>query len=430
MNLTLKEKQMLNGKQGNLIREAMKFLVSLGEAFNAEKMIDISYANVLLASGFWGRGPLTNELVEEAVKEGVRVKIPTTFNNWGCGSLFSPDSIWETLEVSNSTREQILRENVIAKRLGIVPTCTCAPYLVCDTGWYPFGTHISTVESSAIVYFNSVLSARSNRDCISSFYSAITGKYPAFGFHLDENRYGSYHFDIQTEVENSLDYGLLGIYAGKISGVETPVFTGLGRPRSEALVELSAALASSGTVTMFHIVGVTPEALNLEIACGGKKPIKKIIVTKDTLVETHQHLSDREGKLDFVCLGCPHYSIYEMKKVSEILNGKSIQKDVTLWICTSPQTAMFAEMAGYADIIRKAGGTIMSGPNFCPLFGPGKPGPEYAFAHPNYSVGSFATDAAKQAYYAKANLRAEKVFLGSTEKCIDAAVEGEWRTNQ
>lgn len=429
MNLTLEEKKILAGEEGGLIREAMKFLVALGEAYNAERMIDISYANVIMASGFWGKGSLTSELIEEAVNEGVRVRVPTTFNNWGCGSLFTPDTIWETLEVPNSMKEQILRENDIAKRLGIVPTWTCAPYLVCDTGWYPKGSYISTVESSAIVYFNSVLGARSNRDCIAPFYAAITGKYPAYGFYLDENRYGVYHFDVQAKVEDSLDYALLGIYAGKISGMETPVFTGLRRPRSEALVELSSALASSGAVTMFHIVGVTPEAPDLETAFGGKKPVKRIVVTQDNLEETRQHISDAEGKVDFVCLGCPHYSIYEMKKVSELLNGKTIQKGVTLWVCTSPQTAMFAEMAGYADKIRKAGGTIMSGPNYCPLFGPGKPGPEYAFAHPNYSVGSFATDAAKQAYYAKPNLRAKKVFLGSREKCIEAAVTGEWRSN-
>lgn len=429
MILTEKEKQMLSGKEGNLTREAMKFLEALGEAFEAERMIDISYANILMASGFWGKGALTNELIEEAINEGVRVKIPTTFNNWGCGSLFTPDTIWDTLEVPDSAKKQILHENELAKNLGIIPTRTCAPYLVCDTGMYPKGSHISSVESSAIVYFNSVLGARTNRDCIASFFAAITGKYPAYGFHLDVNRYGVYHFDVQANVEDPLDYALLGIFAGKISGLETPVFTGLHRPRSESLVELSAALASSGAVTMFHIVGVTPEAPDLETAFGGKKPGKKIIVTREDLDEVHQHVSDPEGKVDFICLGCPHYSIHEIKEVSELLSGKVIHQNVTLWICTSPQIAMFSEMAGYSEIIRKAGGIIMSGPNFCPLFGPGKPGPEFAFAHPDYSVGSFATDAAKQAYYAKTNLRAEKVFLGSREECINASITGDWRRN-
>lgn len=429
MNLTSEEKRMLAGKDGDLIREAMKFLVALGEAYNAERMIDISYANVFIVSSFWGEGSLTRDLIEEAVNNGVRVRVPTTSTNWGCGSLFTPDNIWEILEVPSSLKDQVLREKDIARRLGIVPTWTCTPYLVCDTGWYPKGSYISTVESSAVVYFNSVLGARSNRDCLASFYAAITGKYPAYGFHLDENRYGVYHFDVQAKVETRLDFALLGLFAGKISGIETPVFTGLRSPRSEALVELSAAISSGGAISMFHIVGITPEAPDLETAFGRRKPVEKIIVTQADLEEVHQRVSDAEGKVDFVCLGCPHYSIYEIKEVAELLNGKKIHKGVTLWVCTSPPTAMFAEMAGYADKIRQSGGTIMSGPNYCPLFGPGKPGPEYAFAHPNYSVGSFATDAAKQAYYAKPNLRAEKIFLGSREKCIEAAIIGEWRNN-
>lgn len=418
---------MLAGEEGALVREAMKFLVKLGESYNAEKMIDISYANVFIASSFWGKGALTPELIQDAVKAGVKVKVPTTFCNWGLGCSSTDEMVWELMEVPEEVQKQVVRESEIAKGMGIVPTWTCAPYLVCDTGWYPRGSHISTVESSAIVYFNSVLGAKTNRDCLASFLAAVTGKYPECGYHLDENRYGVYHIDLQTKIEDTMSYGLLGLYVGKIVGAETPVFTGIKRPRTEDLMELSAAIGSSGAVTLFHIVGVTPEAPDLETALGGRTPLDTITVTQSELQETYNEVSDVEGKVDFVSLGCPHYSIYEMKKISELLDGKRVHKDVTIWICTALQTAMFAEMAGYADIIRKAGGTIMSGPAFCPLFSPGKPGPEYTFAHPEYSIGSFATDAVKQAYYARPNLRAAKVFLGSTEKCIEAAVTGEWR---
>ncbi|MCJ7624493.1 MAG: aconitase X catalytic domain-containing protein, partial [Anaerolineaceae bacterium] len=194
-----------------------------------------------------------------------------------------------------------------------------------------------------------------------------------------------------------------------------------------ALMALSAALASSGAVTMFHIAGVTPEAPDFETAFGGKTPAGKFVVTRDELEGVYHSLSDEEGEVDFVCLGCPHYSIYEMANVSDLLDGKKVHENVTLWVCTSAATAMFAEMAGFADKIRNAGGVIMSGPNFCPVFGPGKPSPEYTFSHPNYSIGNFATEAAKQAFYAKSNLRAKKVFLGSREKCIEAAVAGKWQ---
>ena len=426
MNLTSKEERMLAGEEGDLVREAMKFLVMLGEAYDAERMIDISYANALIASSFWGEGALTPELIQDAVKEGVKVKVPTTFNNWRLGCCSADETLLKRMEVPEGVQKQIARENEIAKSMGIVPTWTCAPYLLCDIDQYPVGSHISSVESSAIVYFNSVLGARANRDCLAPFFAAITGKYPECGFHIDENRYGAYHIDIQTEIKDTMDYGLLGLYAGKNVGPETAVFTGIKKPRTEDLMELSAAMASSGAMTMFHIVGVTPEAPNLETAFGGKEPQERIVVTRSELEKTYDGVSDTEGKVDFVCLGCPHYSIYEVKKVSELLHGKRMHKDVTLWICTAPQTAAFAETAGYAEIIREAGGTIMSGPAFCPMFSPGKPGPEYAFAHREYSIGSFATDAAKQAYYARTNLRAEKVFLGSTEKCIEAAIAGKW----
>ncbi|MEM2126435.1 MAG: aconitase X catalytic domain-containing protein [Candidatus Methanosuratincola sp.] len=429
MKLTLEEKRMLDGEQGDLVREAMEFLVALGEAYGAEQMINISFANVFIASSFWGQGTLTRDLIDEAVRSGVKVKVPTTFNNWGLGCPSTPASIWDDLDVPDKVREQVINENEIAIQLGILPTWTCSPYLVIDTGSFPRGSHITTVESSAIVYYNSVLGARTNRDCMAAFFAAITGKYPACGFHLDENRHAVYQFDVLASMEDSLSFGLLGVFAGKICGMETPVFTGLSLPKSEGLRQLSAALASSGAVSLFHIVGVTPEAPDLKTALGGRKPLERVTVSQDDLDAVYSHLSQGEGGVDFVCLGCPHYSIHEVKEVAELLEGRKVNPNVTLWICTSPQTAILAEMAGYTKKITDAGGMLMSGPAYCPLFGPGRPGPEYTFSHPDYSIGAYATDAVKQAYYAVPNLRAKRVFLGSRAQCIQAAITGEWRIN-
>lgn len=427
MQLTVEEKRMLSGDDGALVQEAMRYLVALGEAYDADRMVDITFANILLGSSFWGKGTLTHELVEEAVEQGLKVKVPTTFNNWGLWDPETPDTIWEDMEVPEQVKERVLWESDLALRMGVVPTCTCAPYLNCDTRTFPKGSFISTVESSAIVFYNSVLGIRANRDCVASLFAAITGKYPYCGFYLDENRYGDIHFDVQTSLDSPLEYGLLGIYAGKIAGKQTPVFTGLSSPKTYALMELSAALASSGAVTMFHIVGVTPEAPDIDTAFGGRKPKKKIEITNVELELTYQNLSDQQGKVDFICLGCPHFSIYEIAEIADLLKGRKIHQDVTLWVCTSPATAAFAHMAAYTQSIHSAGGILMSGPNYCPVFGPGKPCPEYTFSHPEYSIGNFATEAVKQAFYAKPNLRAQKVFLGTREQCIEAAVSGYWK---
>lgn len=426
MELTKKENQMLSGEKGPLIQEAMRFLVALGSAYDAEKMVDISFANIILGSSFWGKGTLTRELVEEAVNQGLKVKVPTTFNNWGVWDPETPETIWDDMDVPGHVKERVQWENELATQMGIIPTCTCAPYLNCDIGTFPKGAYISTIESSAIVYYNSVLGVRANRDCVASFFAAITGKYPECGVFLDKNRYGDIHFDVQTDMKDIQDFGLLGIFAGKIAGKQIPVFTNLHRPKTESLMELSAALASSGATTMFHIVGVTPEAPDFQSAFGGKSPKKKVVVTESNLAHTYQKLSQQSGTVDFICLGCPHYSVHEIAEVAQLLENKQIHERVTLWVCTSPATAVFARIVGYTQKIREAGGIIMSGPNFCPLFGPGKPSPEYTFSHPNYSIGNIATDSSKQAFYAKPNLRAKKVFLGSREKCIKAAITAKW----
>src|SRR3990170_761040 len=121
---------MLDGEEGDLVREAMKFLVALGEAYDAKQMIDISFANVFIASSFWGQGTLTRELIDEAVRSGVKVRVPTAFNNWGLGCPSTPASIWDSLDVPVKVKEQVFSENQIALQLGIVPTWTCSPYLV------------------------------------------------------------------------------------------------------------------------------------------------------------------------------------------------------------------------------------------------------------------------------------------------------------
>jgi predicted aconitase len=199
MYLNDDEKRMLSGQDGPLIQEAMRFLVALGEAYDAKKMVGISYANIILGSSFWGKGTLTCDLVEQAVRNGLKVKVPTTFNNWGLWDMQTPETIWETMEVSARVKEQVTWENDLAVRMGIIPTCTCAPFLNCDTGTFPKGTCISTIESSAIVYFNAVLGVRANRDCVASFFAAITGKYPECGLYLDENRKATRHFDVDRK---------------------------------------------------------------------------------------------------------------------------------------------------------------------------------------------------------------------------------------
>lgn len=410
---------MLAGEFGGLVQESMKHLVKLGEAYNAERMLEIKYANS--GVGFAALVmPDGRNLIEDAVKKGFRLKVPTTLGQ----DLVDFDN-WELMKVPRDFTDNCRWAMGMGMKMGMVPALACAPYEVVGMDWHPLGTSISSVESSVIAYFNSVMGARTNRDFTASFFAAVTGKYPEFGYHLDENRKGTHLFEVEAELRNKTDYSALGYYAGEIVGLDVPVFDGIKAPKMDDLKLLTAATAVGGAVTLCHVVGVTPEARTIEEAFCGDKPADKIKVARSEIEDTYAELStDAEGGVDFVWLGCPHASIWELQKIARLLDGKKVHKGVTLWITTSPHVKSLAESMGHADAIRHAGGIVIS--CTCPVLSGGCPGPTYAYNHPEYSIGNFATDSAKSAYYAKPMLRATKVFFGNREKCIEAAITGRW----
>lgn len=423
MYLTKEDEEMLSGEYGDLVQEAMRFLVKLGEAYDAEKMIDITYSYAYLFSREWGKGALNVELLKEAAKSGVKVKVPTI--NWNYGlEVISPRAQKEA-DVPSDMFESVKLDAELCKKFGIIAVDTCAPFLIDPMERFPLGTHISSIESGAITYYNTVWGVRTNRDGLSAFLSAITGRYPEFGYHLDENRVGKYLFDVKVELKDHTDYSLLGFYIGKTVGDEVPVITGIKNPGIEDLKAITCSMAVGGSVTLAHIVGITPEARTLDMAFGKEKPKEKISLTSKELESTREELADREEgeTVDFVELGCPHAGIHEIAKIAKLLNGKKIKDGVKLHVQTAPTIAYLAKTNGYADIIENSGATIMS---ICPVLNPGIPGPRYCQSHPKYTVGNLASNSTKAVFYGPLNTNCRKRFLGNTEKCIKAALTGKW----
>jgi predicted aconitase len=423
MYLTKEDEKMLSGEYGGLVQEAMKFLVKLGDAYDAEKMIDIKYSYAYLFSREWGRGALNVELLEEAARYGVKVKVPTI--NWNYGLEVISTKAQEEAKVPPDLFESVKKDAELCRMFGMIAVDTCAPFLVDPMERFPLGTHISSIESGAIAYYNTVWGLRTNRDGLSAFLSAITGRYPEFGYHLDENRKGKYLFSVEVALKDQLDYSLLGFYIGKIVGDEVPVITGIKNPGIEDLKAITCSMAVGGSVTLAHIVGITPEARTLEMAFHNDKPEDKISVTSKELESTREELADgKEGEeVNFIELGCPHCTIHEIVKIAKLLEGKKIKEGVTLHIQTAPAIAYIAKVNGYADIIGNAGGTIMA---ICPVLNPGIPGPRYCQSHPEYSVGNIASNSTKAIFYAPLNTNCKKKFLGTTEQCIKAAITGKW----
>ena len=309
MKLTDDEKAMLDGKEGPVRRKAMELLVRYGEALGAELLVDTNNAGGV----FGGFGPHTLRLTEEEIffefslDSGDVEEIPR-LKAFSCHFEQSMDlEHWELQGVSREAFEASKRSRAFAARIGFQLINTCAPYLA---GNVPvMGEHCAWMESSAVVYCNSVLGARTNTEGRESSTAAmLTGKIPYWGYHLDENRQGIDLVEVEYEVESTMDWGLLGYYAGEIVQDRVPVFKGIRRkPNLAKLKHLGAASASSGGVEMYHIVGVTPEAHSLEQAFGKKKPAKSLSSARRERKKAYDMLnsSNTETHVDFVMLGCP-----------------------------------------------------------------------------------------------------------------------------
>lgn len=346
MYLTNKEEAMCNGEYGETIRKSMDILVALGDIYGAEKLVDITSAQVSGVS-YKTIGQAGLEYLEDLAKDDKGVATVTS-------TLNPPGTDLDNWDKFGFPEEFSIKQNQIVDaygKLGITKTCTCTPYLV---GNVPrFRDHISWSESSAVAFVNSVIGARTNREGgPGALAAAIVGKTPLYGFHLQENRTADWIIDVETELSGA-DFGALGYIVGQNVGGDVPYFTLRNTPNNNDLKTLGAALASSGSVALYHIENVTPE---YDVA-DKSEASENITITKEDILQTREKLTTTDKEADLICLGCPHASLEEIKKVADIVKGKIIKNK--LWICTSISVKASADRMGYTKTIENAGGNIV-----------------------------------------------------------------------
>ena len=404
MYLTDTEKRMRDAEMGEPVRTAMEILMALGEIYGAEKLIPIQSAHVaglsLKSHGLAGTG-----WAEDMANRGARVCIPTTMNVIGVDR--SRD-----LHLPQAWVKDQLRIEAAYERMGCLGISSCVPYYF---GFVPrFQEHIAWAESSAVVFTNSVLGARDNREAgPSALASGLTGRTPLYGLHLEENRRGDVLIKVSVPLTNLADYGALGSYVGRIIGNRVPVFEKFQEPSIEDLVYLGAGLASSGGVAMFHAVGVTPEAPTIESAFKGKK-YEVLEITAKELEEGKQKLtSAKDRKADYVAIGCPHCSLNQLKELATLLQGRRVNKETTLWVHTNVAIKSLAKQLGYVQVIEDAGAVVTQ--DLCTILG----NPEAL------GFKTLATNSPKMAFYAPGSNGLD-VWYGSVEQCIETALHGFW----
>jgi predicted aconitase len=154
----------------------------------------------------------------------------------------------------------------------------------------------------------------------------------------------------------------------------------------------------------------------MEEAFGKKKPVATLKFGKAERKEAYDNLnsSAKDTNVDFVVLGCPHYSIEQLWEACKLIEGHRVQSNTNLWIFTPRAIKDIADRNGYTKIITDAGATLMT--DTCPALGQVSP----------KGVKVAVTDSAKQAHYLPA-IMGFQVWFGSQEECIQAAITGRWR---
>ena len=332
MILTDEEKRMRDGAEGAATAAAMDLLIRYGDALACDRLCDVR--NVagtmtqpspvkerLVREGGWDKAFAVINLDCDTDIEVPAMRVPTCQLQHGFGA----DARGVVPYPAQRIALQQDAESFYGRR-GVSILATCTPYQV---GNIPVrGEHVAWMESSAVIYANSVLGARTNCEgTASSGAASLTGKIPCWGNHRDENRYGTHLIDVRTPVDSFLDWGMLGYFAGGVAGEEHPVVTGaLGWPDLVDLKHFGAAAATSGGVELYHIPGITPEAATLEAAFGGPRtpePVCHGPAERRAVYETLNSQGDR-ADVDFVLLGCPHASVDQVRRAAAALDGRTV----------------------------------------------------------------------------------------------------------
>ncbi len=399
---------MLGGEHGPAAATAMRILVRTARTMGAPRFVEISRAHV---DGCLYHGRAGLDFAERLLAEGARVSVPTTLNV-GLVDLLHPGLVRTDPEIRGAARR--LMDAYVA--MGCRPTWTCAPYQLPDAR-PGFGEQVAWAESNAIVFANSVLGARTERygDFL-DICAAIAGRAPYVGLHTDEGRRARLAFRLEGISDRLLAsdvlYPVLGHLVGREAGSRVPAIVGLPPATSEdRLKALGAAAASSGSVAMFHAVGVTPEAPTLEAATGGA-PVPEVAVIPDRLRRARDELTTATGdRLAAVAIGTPHASLSELERLAALLEGVRVAAGVGFYVNTSRAVLAEAERRGVADALDRAGVRVVT--DTCTYLAP----------IIRETGGAVMTDSAKWAWYAPGNLGVEVVF-GSLEECVRSAAAG------
>jgi hypothetical protein len=357
MRLTQEEAAMHAGELGPAVQWAIDHQIKVGRYLGAKDFVPVNQAHIMADTESLGvAGVEWLERLAKLPAEQRRVRIPTITDPRGTD-----------FTAAARLRQQPwmldLERRAIAalEALGVLMTDTCINY---QTIMPPVrGEHCAYGDTGVVIYSNSVCGARSNFEGGPSALSAgLTGRTPRYGYHLDERRQATTVVDVVWTPQELNEWGALGGIVGRLAGDywRVPALTGIDRvPTSDEMKHFGAALASYGSVALFHMAGITPEAQRLDdIMPAGRDVDRHRIVESDirAFVASYAVAID---KVDLVVFSAPQLSLIEMQQLADLLDGR--RASIPLLAVTSPQVKPDADRMGLSERIERAGGTVLAG---------------------------------------------------------------------
>ena len=403
IELTAHDRALLDGSQGKAAQVAMQIVLRMAHIQGAKYLVDITQAHI---DGCIYTGPASLRFAQQLVAWGAKVRVPTTLN-----SISVDQRRWRELGIDPALGVPASALGDAYMAMGAQLSFTCAPYLLDSAP--KAGEQIVWAESNAVVYANSVLGARTLKYpdyldiCI-----ALTGRAPLIGCHLEDQRKARLQIELPTL--GNLDdafYPLLGYHIGALAGSRIPLILGLKQqhPDLDDLKAFGAAFATTSAAPLFHIAGVTPEALDPAQVLDGPLPVLKVSL-EDLLLSWHELNSARDPQVDVVSLGNPHFSLSEFAQLARLCQGRKRHPDVVLAITCGRAVLEQARAAGHVGVLEAFGAVIVSDTCWCMLGEPVIPP----------AARNLMTNSGKYAHYAP-GLVGRKVHFASLAECVDAA---------
>jgi predicted aconitase len=356
LDLTAEERGILAGSLGEAPRRALEYQLEVGRFWGAKRLVPVTNVHLMGDIEVMGDGGL--EYLRGQAALGARCAVPAT-TNARCIDFAHCERLGQ--DPAEVAKERSLIQ--LLRRMDVVTTDTCINY---QTVYQPhMGEHVAWGDTGTVIYANSVFGARSNFESgPAALAAALTGRTPEYGFHLEAHRRGGFTVELKATLHDLADWGAVGKLVGEAHQdyFAVPVFHGYRRtPTADELKHLGAALASYGSMGMFHFVGVTPEAPSIEVALGGREPRERVTISDREISDVYQTYKLGDGDARLVVFSGPQQSLLEMKRLAELFHGKRVKTGSSCFVTTNAAVLAQSRKLGYAKTLEDAGVTILEG---------------------------------------------------------------------